>query len=926
MKVSVFTTYCWLLVSVQLTAQQGILDSLRQQLNRTGDDVQSATVLLQLSEAFKTLNWGDSCEIYAYQAISLARQYHRRDIEARCFDCLAQARMNDGEYDIALTAYDTARYLFRQYHIPYDTFRTLMHLAGANSGLGRLPAAIGYLDSMDAMIRPSQAWRAMMHARMMANVLHAQNRFEEALAYRRRAFYRLADTFPPSDQLRVFFGMAFDFNRLGQYDSAIHYIRQGISLAMRFEDAYMEWHFRGNLGMNLIKKGQYAEGLAAFEAADKLLPKVGNNICCGNGSYQALALVRLGRPREAQRYLQQAEAFLPDNAIERKNNLSTLVTVYEAMGDYARALSALKRLKTTEDSLVRREHQQASADLEIRYRTREQAVVLAEQQARLQRQRLLLAVAALVAFLLGAVAVQYRRLGQARQQATAAAEREAATLKSLDATKSRFFANISHEFRTPLTLILAPLDSAKAVIKEHVLREQLEAAKRSALQLLRLVEELLDLSRVEAGKLVLHPQIISLAAWLQERTGEFAASAELRRIRLGTVCDCAPGLTIFVDADKLGTVLKNLLSNALKYTDQGGQVVCEAHWFANADGHEGHLTLRVRDTGRGMQPEELSHIFERFYQGAASAEIGGTGIGLALSQELVRFMGGTLSVESTPNVGSVFSCSLPATAVPPAQLYRPEPIQGRPVVLVAEDHPDLRRYLEQVLGERFQVLLAEDGLEAWRCLEREHVDIVVSDLMMPRMDGLALLEQVRRQPAVFQDIPFVLLTARDLERDHLQGLRLGVDDYVTKPFDPALLLARLENLLALHQKRLRTKTHPANGANDSAELIWLKKAEQLVRERLDDPSLSIGALAAALHQSPRNLERTLKRLTGYSPVEFIREIRLQHARQLLLQKKQSSVAEVRQAVGIESAAYFSRIFTERFGIGPREMAQNNQTQ
>ncbi len=930
-------------LSVVLPAQHQS-DSLLLLLKNVRNDLEKADLLLAVGNRYRVEGPPDSARFYLNQAIQMFRAQGVPYKQADALHNLGIVEHNQGFYENAIACYSGAKTLFWKSGEPFDTFFVYRNLAVCHAALDRAAEATALFDSASHYLHPDNLDHQSWFATSLAYFLNRQGQYRAALIYRHKR-YRIAQQMGDEQaQLNALYDIAYEYDALRLHDSTIHFLQVALPLALKLRDRTVEWRIKACMGISLIEKRDYVKGLQYLEAAETLGKKYGNQLCCGNTAYHGLALIKNGRPAEARPYIAEAENLLPSltELIDKRNVLNVLLMIYESEKNYEKALFYLRQLNTVNDSLSAKDYRKHVAGMEATLKTREKETELVKRDAELRisaaninRQRLLLGIAVVATLLLALAAYQYRQISIAREHAARIMAGQNQALSALDTAKSRFFANISHEFRTPLTLILAPLEPAIAAVKEHRLRGQLQAARRSALQLLQLVEELLDLSRLEAGKLTLQEQDIHLNGWLRQRMAGFESLAATKGIKLLFNSPCPENLALRLDAGKLEKILNNLLGNALKFTEKGGEVRLDAYWQEQTE-RRGLLTLKVSDNGPGIHPDDLPRIFERFYQGAHRQEGGGAGIGLALSRELAQFMNGTLGVESRPEQGSVFTFSLPVTAgtapaipavetpalsavAPASGTFKPGVDREKPVVLIVEDNADLRRYLEDTLRPHFQVLLATDGLEALQRLKRDHADLVVSDVMMPRMDGFALLEAVRRQPAVFQQIPFILLTARALNDDRLQGFQLGVDDYIAKPFEPALLIARIRNLLQLRQKRRQSNPGQDTAISDSADLAWLKKAEKAVLERIEDPDLAINTLAQTLAQSPRNLERTLKRLSGFTPVEFIREIRLQRAWQLLEQKRFSSVAEVRQAVGIENPAYFSRIFTQRFGIGPREL-------
>ncbi len=518
--------------------------------------------------------------------------------------------------------------------------------------------------------------------------------------------------------------------------------------------------------------------------------------------------------------------------------------------------------------------------------------------------------------------------------------KQADELRSLDELKSRFFANVTHELRTPLTLILGPLDRLlQSLQPDQAAAETLLIIRKNALRLLNLVEELLELSRMESGKLHLEEKPTDFHPFLHRLVAAFLPYAEHRGIRLQVDFRCDFDRPVLLDARKWEKIVNNLLGNALKFTPRDGRISLSVD-LESAD----RLVLQVTDTGQGIPPEDLPFVFDRYFQGKSghSAWQGGAGIGLALCREYVRLFGGELTVDSTPDSGSMFriACPLrfaepsPASPMPPEPFIEAEtfpvdpPLSGqRPTVLVVEDDRDMLLYIQSCLKADYQLLLADNGLSALQLLEKYPVDLVLSDLMMPEMDGWQLLTTAKNR---FPDLPFVLLTARVEVRDRLHALHLGVDDYLTKPFLEAELLARLRNMIGRYETRRAMRLFPTLDAPDSGQppepppqaasfdSKWLTELETLVRSNLSDNRFSVPLMAQGMNITERTLQYKLKSFTGLTPNQYLTEARLQEARHLLESHAYETVTEVCYAVGFKTTQYFSRLMKERFGKSPNE--------
>jgi signal transduction histidine kinase/CheY-like chemotaxis protein len=547
------------------------------------------------------------------------------------------------------------------------------------------------------------------------------------------------------------------------------------------------------------------------------------------------------------------------------------------------------------------------------------------------------------------------RLERQVQARTDEVRAQAERLRAQDVARTRFFANVSHEFRTPLTLILGPLDDlrhGRFGALPRTVGDQIATATRNARRLLGLVNQILDLNRLEAGQLRLKPRALDFAAFLRDASEPFVGLAERKALHFECPSPEA-SLPCTVDPDAMGVVVQNLLSNAFKFTPSGGTV----RLLLAAD--DTILRLSVRDSGIGIPAGELAHVFERYYQGADGDQPmqPGTGIGLALVKELVELHGGRVAVHSEPGQGSRFEVelprhaartagaddshgssavdgALPADAAPLAtpDVDAPGDIDDgtRTTVLVVDDNAELREFVAQRLRDRYRVLFAADGEEGLTVARAELPDLVVSDVMMPVCDGFTLLDRLRADPEIGH-LPVILLTARSAADDLVSGLRKGADDYLVKPFDTTELRVRIERLIQL---RHRLRDHYANRAASSPPSApdvavtappdvddpFLARVRAVALRHLSDSGFGVQQLADAVHLDRTQLYRRLTQAGGVPPQQFLRELRLDRAAELLRQRA-GSVSEIAYGVGFESLSHFSRTYRERFGRPPSADAQ-----
>ena len=542
-------------------------------------------------------------------------------------------------------------------------------------------------------------------------------------------------------------------------------------------------------------------------------------------------------------------------------------------------------------------------------------------------------------------------------------------LQNLDKIKSRFFANVSHELRTPLTLLLAPLSS---MLKSQQLDNKnftlAKMAQQNTQQLLKLVNEILDLTKLDSEKMELQEENVPLYFLIQRILSAFESHAQRHEINFEFKSNFDQYLQIRLDAGKFEKILNNLLSNAFKFTANGGSIAVSIEDLAS------HIQIEVKDTGRGIHPDDLPEIFNRFYQSAQAdtPTEGGTGIGLSLCMELGKLMEGDLWAESTEGVGSRFYFKFPKKQVlgfPDEEWLKKSSLmlqentsllennlghlinkigkenrqeeviiyegeQLRPRVLIVEDNRSLRDYLGLIIREHYQVFSAANGKLAWEALTRvgeegalldRMPDLIISDIMMPEMDGYQLLEKLKSNDSLYH-IPVIMLTARAEMEDKLNALRIGVDDYMLKPFEEEELLARAENLLK-HAKRRQTAVAEVPAleiaeekalafTHSKEDMEWLTRLEKEVLNGLVRFDFSVTDLSQTLMTNRWQLNTRIKEITGLTASHYIQEVRLNHARQLLESGETKTVKRVAYEVGMKDVKYFSRQFKKRFGKSP----------
>ena len=761
--------------------------------------------------------------------------------------------------------------------------------------------------------------------------------------------------------VRIYTLMVYHYFEVEKLDSSDYYMGRIKELLPTFNNPHKEAWYGMIAGSAAIKRKQY-------DAATKHILEsmhVLETYKLANTDYYQYDLLLLGDIEKTKGQYDKAIAYYKksrDIALAIHNNgsamdgLANLAFCYEQKGDFAQAFAYQKQYSLESEQVTKERSKKSLNENELTINLLSKEKELDKQRA----ERRLFVFAALIALVLvGLLSFFYyrqRKVKNVLQQQNALINEQSEALRQLDALKTRFFANVSHELRTPLTLMLAPLST---MMKSGTLDNKnftlAGLVKQNTQGLLKLANEILDLNKLEAGKLVLHEEKTVVYNLIRRIVAGFESVAEANHIHFTFHYQADKYLQLLLDADKFEKILNNLLSNACKFTKPEGTVT------VTVTDEQSFLKLAVADTGRGIHPDDLPHIFNRFYQSNQPDAVteGGTGIGLSLSMELARLLGGSLSVESRLGAGSTFVFELPKKEVlgsiktheAEAMLQQPMLTEGtaeavnlmaiprtndentKATLLIVEDNQSLRDYLTLILEPHYTVFKAENGSVALAILDKGiKPDLILSDVMMPIMDGFQLLSALKTNP-VFCSIPVIMLTARAELQDKLKALRIGVDDYLVKPFEEEELLARIANLLKNAQNRqvaqresLVSTVNENVDENEISEIRplsiddqkWLSDLENVLREHISDYNLSTDRIADMLHISRSQFYRRVRLLTGLTPIEYLQEIRFNHARLLLEQRTVSSVKAAAAAVGMRQVQNFSQHFKERFGKLPSE--------
>jgi signal transduction histidine kinase/DNA-binding response OmpR family regulator len=864
------------------------------------ENIDLTNTFLELGIACLRMTKLDSAQFFLEKGTSLAISHHNQKMEAAFYNMSGNVLKERRSFEEAIDYYLKATALFEKLKDDSGLAQTLSNIGNLENLMGNYDKAEEYaLQSLHIAEKINQRSSIAYSNRLLGRIYRRQKKFDEAAKVYETAIRIYKELDAKRDLAETVLAKGNIFFEKSDYKSAVQEYRRALRAnKLLFDSTNMAYTYA-------------ALGAGSFE---------------------------LKLPQQAIRY------FDSTRIVSKRIGLSLMVaesydglsSVYASIGNYQLAHKYHVLFTNTRDSLSQIENKEAAEELEARYQNEKkeneiralnsenEIKELQLQKQTSQRNYLI----GLIILSLLLIAVLYNRY-IIKQKASK-------KLQELDEIKSRFFANISHEFRTPLSLIIGPLQQKIEVTSNQKEKEDLELMKRNAERLHSLIDQLLDLSKIESGTMKLHVEEGNLVNFVKVIYASFSSMAEQKQIdyQLRVSNEMIAG---FYDRDKLEKILFNLLSNAFKFTPDGG------HIFLSISTQNDHAVMVVKDSGQGIPSANLANIFERFYQvdDSSTRAAGGTGVGLALSKELAEVHHGKLSVTSEEGNGCEFMLSIPlsrevyknAVTIAPsetslhlsensvAERFADELNDQLPVVMIAEDNRDMRLFIGDTLKSKFSVVSAEDGIEAFEKIITQVPDLVITDWMMPRMDGNALCEKLKAHPAT-SHIPIIMLTAKADQQSKLDGLETGADDYLTKPFDARELRIRVNNLIEQRKKlrelyRQQITLHPKEVSIKSPDAKFLDNVLALLEANHTNALFGVEEFTTEIGLSRMQLHRKLKALTGNSPGDFLRQFRLEKAKQLL-KLPGIQVSEVAYQTGFNNLSNFTKAFKDFTGLTPSE--------
>ncbi|MBX2965606.1 MAG: tetratricopeptide repeat protein [Cyclobacteriaceae bacterium] len=956
------------------------VDSLLEALNQSPSPETTVRIYNQLAEATpdKETAWA-----YQQQALEAALKTNTNELIAEVYTNLGRHHRKFSDYLFAIPLYKKALNVINDSANP-ALLDTYLELGIAYLRMSKLDSSAFYLTQGISITstHPDPIIEASLY-NMMGNVLKDKNDYKNAIDYYLKATEIFEQTNNDDGLTQSLANIGNLQNLLREYDKALDYALQSLAIAEKINKQPSIAYANRLLGRIYRGLKKYDEALLAYERAIRVyeasgarrdvsetLTNIGNiyfekqNLAQAKTHYQkslqiskaitdsvnmAYSYSALGLASSQLKENKQATLYLDSSIRVAKriqlpllvmDGYSGLSELYARQKNYELAYIYHKRYAALSDSITQIQNRQATADLEARYQNEKkenEIRALTDEyeisQLRLQKQNSQRNYLIGVLLLSLIVIALFYRLYRIKQKTTQ-------KLEALNETQSRFFANISHEFRTPLTLIIGPLQQKIEQQPDAPEVNEWKLMHRNAVRLHRLIDQILDLSKIESGNMQVQAAEGDLKHFLKLAHASFSSLANQKQITY-TLHLPEGDITGIFDRDKLEKIVYNLLFNALKFTPQGGAVALTALQHAE------HLSIQVADTGPGVPEDKLTHIFDRFYQaGETETTYEGTGLGLALSKELAHAHHGTLTTQNRETGGSIFTLTIPiakayyknelvnAATSPADNLYKEYATDddavettteaNTPVVLIAEDETDMRAFIKQVLANEYTIITAEDGKDAWEKILNHVPDLVISDLMMPGMDGNTLCKKLKAHEAV-SHIPVILLTARADQQSKLEGLHIGADDYLTKPFDARELYARVQNLIAQREKLKVLFAHRAAPfapvPEPTPEAQFLNKIIAILEKNYANADFGVEEFTREIGMSRMQLHRKLKALTDKSPGDFLRLFRLERAKKILAVKG-VSVSEAAYQSGFNNLPNFSRLFKTWTGQTPSEYQEN----
>ncbi|MEQ8905181.1 tetratricopeptide repeat protein [Ekhidna sp.] len=941
------------LSSLQVDAQpRDFLDSLKNELKTVTDDSLRFRLLDELAWTYRRFDT-DSALIYGQMGLKVADKLDE-NLKAIILATIAVTKTENRIDDLGITELQQAVELNTRLGNEGRLGSNYHNIGNAYEIKGQLEKATDYY------LKAVNIQRKLGDKRRLANALNGLGLVYEKL----RDFDKAVEIFnealsnyegSESGKNRFYNNLGITYIGMGDYEKA------KIQFQKILKDSSLREHetryalVTGNLGECYFRLAQYDS--AIFFSSQSLEIKQRTKRV-GTISFPAFTLAKTHRELnefdEAILFgnIALQDAITTGDLENMQDGYVILEETYFKKGDYKQAYDLLTKAYELQDSLAGSKTIEAVNDAQVKYDTEfkvyENELLKKDSQLQAQtiqsQQNIIIGVVISIVLIL-IIALLLRKQLRERKKLVLKIEGQAAKLKELDQAKTRFFANISHDLRSPLTLILGALDKITErdyEILDKESKELLDMGIKNGKRLLYLADEIMDLTRLEEGKVNLELQYVKIVPYLRLLTKMFSSAADIKSIQLKFTTHAEDETTLRIDPHQFEKIIYNLLSNAIKFTPANGVVDVQLNT------NKSDLEITISDSGPGIPSDSLDLIFDRYYQSSkAQTSQAGVGIGLALVKELVELHGGAITVASGEE-GSVFTIRFPfkksdwiSKAIIPERsldvvtrnslwmdlqeekerLQVPGIKNADPdakAVLIVEDHRELRTYLQSILNNDFRVFLASNGTNALDLLQTKKIDLIITDLMMPYMDGFELVDHLKKDKEL-KKIPVMVVSARTDKKEKLDLISKGAEDVISKPFDKEELMLKIQNIMSRDwdSNEILSKLY-AETAEEFEKNI-MNRLENLIIKRIDDPHLSVLDLADEMAASERKVYRMIKKISGLTPYELIKEVRWQYLENYLKNNNVRTATEAAQLIGMNNVSSFASQYEKRFGHSFKEV-------
>ncbi|MEP1031985.1 response regulator [Ekhidna sp.] len=945
-----------LLSIVDANAQlRTFLDSLKNDLEILTEDSLRFRVLDELAWTYRRID-SDTALMYGQLAIEVAEQMKDENLESIAYSTHGIIMMQNNLGDFGIRDLNKSLALNKGANNKQGASSNYNNLGNAYKSLGKYDSAIFYYgESIKLKLALGREASAASTMSNLGLVYMKMENAEKALSYFQQALEIVGEESRRANG--IFNNMGIAYSKLDQSEKARYYLKKAIgnyefeghelqfaqtygNLSESFQDdkRYDSALYYGHLAYDLKK--QYSQGLTQTYPAITLSKIYGEQNNWARAKTFAEEALTIAKKYDNPERLSETTWFLAEAESGLKN--------HETAARLFREYSLIREELTREAILTAGEEAEAKFQNDIKEKENQ---ILKEEAEKQQQQirfqnTVILSIAAILITLIAFAFILRKQLIE-RKKLLEKIEGQSLKLQELDKAKTRFFANISHDLRSPLTLILGALD--KIIERDYEImnnesKELLDLGLKNGKRLLYLADEIMDLTRLEEGKVTLELQYVKIVPYLRLLTKMFSSAADIKSIELKFSTHAEDETTLQIDPHQFEKIIYNLLSNAIKFTPENGLVDVQLNTTKK------DLEIVISDSGTGIPSDSLELIFDRYYQSSeATNSQAGVGIGLALVKELVELHGGNIKA-SSGNEGTIFTLGFPfrksdwiSKAIIPERSLdvvtrnslwmdlqeEKERLQVPGIknedkeaksVLIVEDHKELRSYLKSILATDFRVYLAANGTSALDILQAGKIDLIITDLMMPYMDGFELVDQLKKDKEL-KKIPVIVVSARTDKKERLDLISKGAEDVISKPFDKDELLIKIQNILGREWDSNKVFSQLYGETAQEFEKNIMHRLENLILKRIDDPHLSVLDLADEMAASERKVYRMIKKISGLTPYELIKEVRWQFLENHLKNNKVRTATEAAQLIGMNNVSSFSSQYEKRFEHSFKEVLE-----